>query len=105
MKASISLSSSPWGEAGVQTVDSDYDNKAPRECRAYTGQLQRLYQERFDKELPCRLVVKSNPHDFGNYYDVHVVFDDQDPEQVEAAYWLENHSPENWDDIAAKEIR
>lgn len=99
----MSLGSSPYGVNCLQTVHPEYDTLAPKECQVYADQLKRHYKTKTGKDLPCELVVKSLPHDFCNYYEVHAEFDDNNEEQVEAAYWLESHLPESWDKVAIQE--
>ncbi len=101
----LMIGSSPWGEECAQSLDPNYAVKASQECNAYRNQLQRVYTEAHEGcELPCRLVIKANPHDFGTYYTVDAVFDSEDEAAVKAAYWLEAEGPELWDETARAEL-
>lgn len=94
----LELGPVPSGEDCAQTVDPDYGVKAHAECQRYRAQLERHYASHHQgKPFPARLFTKSNPHDFGSYYEVAVRFDPSDETQVEAAYWLESNQPEMWD--------
>jgi hypothetical protein len=46
------------------------------ECRAFVHQLERAFPQAI--EAGCSFRVKSNPHDFGQYLEVQVRFDDDD---------------------------
>jgi hypothetical protein len=53
-----------------------------------------------------RLLVsgKSNPHDFGQYLEVQVSFNDDDEHQTHWAFMIEAELPELWDDEARAEL-
>lgn len=98
----ISLGSGPISEDCAQLGQDGYKTQAMRECRAYKGQLERLYRQSHDgAELPCWVVTKGCQHDYGTYYEVYAQYDD---ETQEAAMWLEAHLPEEWDVEAKKEL-
>ena len=42
------------------------------------------------------LTVRSNPHDFGTYYEVAVKYDDNYPEAFEYALRVESDAPTRW---------
>ena len=46
----------------------------------------------------AHLAIKSNPHDFGTYYEVVCHFDDDDEEAAKYAYRCESEAPSQWDD-------
>ena len=75
---------------------------ARKECRAFIGQLRRQFG--VEPTDSTRLIVKSNPHDFGTYHEVAVCFDEDDEAAVEYAYKLEGSLPEYWDDEARVEL-
>jgi hypothetical protein len=96
----IYLGSSPANEPCVQSTDPDYGIKAHAECSRYKAILQRLYSEAHDGQpCPARIMVKSESHDFGTYYEVVCKFDCDDTEQCEAAYWLDSNSPVQWPEV------
>jgi hypothetical protein len=41
--------------------------------------------------------IKSNPHDFGSYYEVVVYYNDDNEEAAEFAYMVERNLPETWE--------
>jgi hypothetical protein len=50
----------------------------------------------------CRLVIRSNPHDFGSYLSVEAHFNTTDG--AEYALRCENNQPELWDAEARAEL-
>lgn len=108
MKERIELGSAPWDEDCAQVGQADYYQRAQKECIAYKRQLQRILEAEGYSGLlvygELRFVIKSNAHDFGNYYEVVVVFDADDEQQVEAAYFIEGNLPAKWDAIALDEL-
>jgi len=88
-----SLGPVPLDEECAQLGTPDYPEKAKKECRRY----KELLLEKFG--LPpggAFLAVKGFQHDFGTYYEVCVIFDDESAEAVDYAYMLEANSPETW---------
>lgn len=102
----ITYGSSPWGEDAAQTAHADYSVRGPAECEAFKRQLIRHFEANGSR-LPSgvRIRIMSNPHDFGTYYEVAaIVDDDNDKTALDAAYWLDANTPEFWDDEARKEL-
>lgn len=97
----LELSSSPVGENCAQLGTDGYTEKARKECNAFIRQLRREFGQ---EPVGARLYVKSNPHDFGSYYEVAVKFDETNEAAVEYAFKLEAHLPERWDDEANLEL-
>ena len=94
----IYLGPSPSNEPCVQTTDPDYELKAREECGRYADQLRRLYSAAHGgAECPAQIRVKGESHDFGTYFEVVARFNDRDHEQMRAAFWLDEHAPENWE--------
>ncbi len=101
MKDSLDLSCVPYEEPCAQVGNPDHDKNAIRECRAYIGQLRRVFGP---EPEGCRLKLKSNPHDFGSYLSVICVYDDTNPVHVEYAYGIDAKAPANWDEQARTEL-
>lgn len=101
MRDSMYLGATPYGEDCAQVGREGYMRQARKECRAYIGQLIRMFGEPPDG---CRFVVRSCPHDFGSYLDVEVVFDGNDKAAAEYAIRCENNGPRNWDAEARAEL-
>jgi hypothetical protein len=98
----LDIGCSPWGETCAQVGTADYYPRARCECRAYIGQLRRLFGNEPDG---ARLIVKSNPHDFGDYLSVACQFDPANEATVVYAYRCEREGPEEWDALAKHELR
>jgi len=101
MRDAVSLGATPYGEACASVGDEDYMKRARAECRAYIGQLTRMFGELPDG---CRLIIRSCPHDFGSYLDVEAVFDSDNEPAVRFAYRMEDGLPELWDSEAREEL-
>lgn len=101
MRDELTIGSSPTDEACAQVGRDGYYEQARAECRAYIGQLRRMFGAEPDG---ARLKVKGCPHDFGTYYEVVCQFDPQIQAAVEYAYGCENTSPAEWDDAARAEL-
>jgi hypothetical protein len=97
MKDSFSLSPTPIGEDCAQLGTSTYYEDAKLECKAFIAQLRRKFGP---EPSGCRLFIKTNPHDFGSYFDVNVEFDQNSEEANEYAYLVEADLPEYWDEEA-----
>jgi hypothetical protein len=104
-KLELSIGCSPWGAECTQLGTLGYFSKAQTECRAFISQLKRHYAAAHGGATPpCDLAVKHNRHDFGIYFDVVARHEEGNEGQRAAAYWLEAHTPEDWDVEAAAEI-
>lgn len=101
------LGCSPWGEDCAQVGTPGYGFRAVAECKALRAQLVRHYQAGCGSGLPegVTLVTKVNPHDYGDYFEVNVVFEDDSKAAVDAAFWLEANLPEEWDEEAQEALR
>lgn len=100
-RETLTLGPTPASEACEQ-LGAHYDPANARaECRAFIGQLIRVFGEPPDG---ARLVVVSNPHDFGAYLEVGVRFDGDDQRAAEYAYRLESEAPGEWDEAARAEL-
>lgn len=97
----LSIGSSPAEESCAQVGSDGYYAKAQKECKAYLHQLKRQFGE---PPPGCTFKIKGNAHDFGTYYEVNVVFNENDEEATEFAYKVEAESPGQWDDEAKREL-
>lgn len=98
----LEIASVPIDEDCAQLgVMDDYRQLALRECAALKRQLTRVFG---DPPTGARLVTKSNPHEFGTYFEVAVEFDANNTRAVDYAYKLEAETPAKWDKIAIEEL-
>lgn len=100
----ITLGSTPASETCAQLGTPGYGERAISECDAYVGQLKRLFKAVHARDARCRLEVVDNPHDFGNYLEVHAQYHEDDKRALTDALWLDGHMPEEWDEEARKEL-
>ena len=98
MREYLELCSVPTDEPCAMVGADDYAKRARIECHAFIDQLERAFPHAVD--AGCTFRIRSNPHDFGTYYEVAVFYDDDDEEQTRAVYDIENDLPTTWDEDA-----
>jgi hypothetical protein len=91
----MSIGSTPYNEDCAQLGSEIYDYRimAKLECIAFIEQLKRLNGTPPDG---VSFRITSNPHDFGSYLDVTVIYDEDDETQSDYAYKCEE-GLDNWD--------
>jgi hypothetical protein len=94
MKDSIELDICPIEEEVVQVMP---DTNYMPAMRAEAVRFKNMLLERF-VGFPVTFKIKSNPHDFGTYLSIAVVYEDGTPCSERAAFFIDNHMPEKWDD-------
>ena len=105
MRDSMSISGVPLDEPCTQVGPTDYMPMMRKEVTAFKNQLERLAEAgKFGPRGRAYFKVTSNPHDFGTYLDIDVVYDDTDEEGEAFALEVESNIPFNWDDEAKKEL-
>jgi len=98
----MELGPTPVDEECAQVGDENYRQKAIEECRKYIG----LIRKKLGVEPEgARLKILSNPHDFGNYYEVACVYNDQFLQSVSYAYACESDGPRTWDDTTPVTVK
>ncbi len=96
MRDHIEIGSSPCDEACVQVnPQGDYHDAMKAECRRF---LELIRKKLGPEPEGTRLSIKSNPHDFGTYYEVVCYFDDVYPEAQAYAFRCESDAPRTWND-------
>lgn len=101
MSDSLNLSPTPLSEPCAQLGEPNYSSQSRKECQAFIGQLKRVFGE---PPPGAYFKITSNPHDFGTYRDIDIVFNDEDEVASEYAYQVEANLPEFWDEEAKKEL-
>jgi len=91
----------PHDEPCVQLGELEYEKLGRLEAKAFVNQLTRMFGP---IPIGCGLKIISCSHDFGNYYDVALVYDDESDEAQEWMLKVEGGIPSNWDDEAKKEL-
>ena len=102
MKDYLELASVPTDEPCAMVGSTDYHRRARLECRVFINQLERTFPQAIAAGVTFR--TASNPHDFGPYYEVRVIFDDENEDQLDWAYIVEGSLPEHWDEDARNEL-
>ena len=87
------LGPAPANESCVQVGADDYARDAKAECRAYIEAIRAVCGR---EPEGARLVVKSQAHDYGVYYEVAVVFDADNRAAAEYAARCDEHAPGTW---------
>ena len=83
-------------EENCQQLGPNYDSTmAKLEAKTLIEQLERQFPEQPDGAY---YIIKSNPHDFGYYYSVRLVYDDYDQNHQQFVNKVENKFPKNWDE-------
>jgi hypothetical protein len=101
MSDRLEIGATPYGENCAQVGSDDYHERAKKECAAYRNQLIRMFGEPPDG---ARIVITSNPHDYGTYYEVAVRYDSNVPAAIKYAFLLEANTPKFWDSGACLEL-
>lgn len=101
MKDYISIGSSPYGENCAQVGNDDYYKRSHKEMKVLINLLRRINGK---EPKGAFLIIKSFPHDFGTYYEVVCVYDDDDEEATKYAHNCEKNLPEWWDKKARIEL-
>jgi hypothetical protein len=97
----IDLGCTPTLEDCAQVGQPNYATQARKECRAYIGQLRRVFDDEPDG---AELSIKSNPHDFGTYFSVVCYYDPTLGASTDFAFRCEGESPREWDDEARRDL-
>jgi len=91
----LELGSSPANEDCVQVGSLAYNELARAECNRYRDQLNIQFSSEVEAGL-IKFVIKSFPHDFGNYFEVCVIYDEKNEESVQAAFSVEDSAWTEW---------
>jgi len=91
----------PCDEDCAQVGSDDYYNRSRKECNVFINQLIRQFGQPPEN---TRFKIKSNPHDFGTYHEVVVIFDEQDDKSIDYAFNVEKSANTEWDDLARTEL-
>ena len=96
----IDLDTVPSEEECAQVGAEDYSTRSWKEARAYRDQLRRTFG---DEPTGAKLLIKSNPHEFGNYLSVVCAYN-QSKEAVDYAFTCESRGPAYWDKEACEAL-
>lgn len=97
MIETIELGSAPHEEDCVQVSSKDdYAEPMRIEVSRYVEMLKKRFPEHEEKGIVFR--NKWFPHDFGGHREAIAVFNGDDVEACEYAYWMEENLPLKWSD-------
>ena len=92
----LSLGPVPSEESCEQVGTPAYSpTRARRECRRFVELLRKTFGP---EPEGARFRITSNPHDFGNYFDVIIEYDSNNREAVKYAFRAEDDTPSRWED-------
>lgn len=83
----------PAEEDAVQLGSPDYARDAKTQCRAYVEAIRAVCGR---EPEGARLVVKSQSHDFGTYYECAVAFDPEIEAARDYAALVDDKAPTTW---------
>ena len=98
----IEIGPVPGEESCAQVGNPDYTEVSLRECEVFRRMLHRLFP--VPDGIPVAYVCRTHAHDFGNYREVSIRYDENDGAAVDFAYQVELSVPPNWDAIAQYEL-
>ena len=93
----LSIGGAPCDEECAQTgITNDAARLNRLECRAFMVALERKLGA-----IPegCELFIKSNPHDFGTYYEVWARYEANDQAAADYAFRCEGEGPATWQEV------
>lgn len=94
----IYLGSTPADEPCAQVGQKNYEDLARGECTRYIGLLASMFIEKHGRQPNCKLQIKSNPHDFGTYFEVVIPYSiDSSEDLIKDAFWFDINAPATWD--------
>lgn len=99
---SFNLGPVPVCESCASVGSPDYGARSLLECKVFRRMLER--QRPVPENVSARYVVRGFPHDFGEYREVCIDFDAEEPEALAFASEIESNTPENWDTQAVFEL-
>lgn len=102
MRDYLTLGPTPHEEPCAQVGTPGYYERSRIETDVFIDQLIRQFGEPPGMD---RFKVKRFPHEFGNYHEVVITYDDELEDSVDFAYNAENNTPGKWDDTALTELR
>lgn len=97
----LEFDTSPSNEQCVQVGDDNYRQLAILEANILIDQLCRTFPKAVELGLKFKTVW--NPHDFGSYLTVNIVYR-TDREDHDFVYEIERNFPENWDEISISRL-
>lgn len=98
----IEIGPVPAGERCAQVGSPDCEETSLRECEVFRRMLNRLFP--VPEGMPVAYVIRTHPHDFGNYREVSIRHDGGHAAAVDFVHQVEISIPGEWDAIAQYEL-
>jgi len=103
MRDSFELATTvPHEERGISMQDEDYPLMGRLEAKTLINQIKRKIGP---PPYGAGFRIISCAHDFGHYFDIEVVYDDDDEECVEYMLKAESNIPYKWDEESLIELQ
>lgn len=96
MRDYLNIGSVPVDEPCAQVGADNYRQDAHLECNMFMNKLRQTFPWLEDEMTWFK--IKGFAHDFGDYYEVVVSYDDADEESYLKAIYVENNTPMTWSD-------
>ena len=93
MRDYIDIGSTPTEEPCAQVGQPDYARQARAECARF---IEAIRQVLGPEPEGAQLAIKSNPHDFGSYFEVVCYYDDNSEAATRYAFRCEAEAPTRW---------
>lgn len=93
MRDYLTIGSTPPDEECAQVGSEGYRERAIAEINRYRELILKTCGE---PPAGTELKAMTFPHDFGEYVELVVEYDDADPKGLEYALHVESHGPSNW---------
>jgi hypothetical protein len=100
-RSTLSWGTTPADEDCAQVGTSNYQERAKKEAEIFIRQLERQFGP---PPEGAAFRIKSNPHDFGTYYEVALSFDDDNPRAAGYAFKVDEEQAAEWDAQAIQEL-
>jgi hypothetical protein len=96
MRETYQWGSTPYGEDCAQVGADDYYEKSRAECKRLIDGLTKKFGQ---PPMGMRYKVFANPHDFGTYHQVGVVYDGENPDHTDYLGKVDDGFPETWEEL------
>lgn len=94
----VEIETTPAEEDCAQTGTENYSMISRQEGkRMVAGVLKYFAKEIGEKQIGFKF--HNNPHDFGSYLTIKILFNDNDEEAARLAYLIENELPQTWEEL------
>jgi hypothetical protein len=90
----IWIGSAPAEEDCAQVGDPDYARNAKAECRAFIDAIRKVCGR---EPEGARLAIKGQAHDYGQYFEVAVIYDGNNRQAADYAQKVDDLAPQTWE--------